>query len=93
MRRTIGPAYEVSPAEKTGRWLCDNSMRLLSAAVVTILYCLLVNWIVDGFMNFLASGGTDDAPARFSSNTPTVDLVKLVGSIMLVWFICSSRTD
>ena len=54
MRRVIGPAYERTPAEDVGRWLCENFLLLLSAVIVAVLFCLLVNWIVDGLFNFLA---------------------------------------
>ncbi len=92
MRRTIGPAYERAPAELVGRWLYENFLILASAVLVAILFCLLVNWIVDGLFNFLASRGIDDAPKQYSSNTQTVDMVKLFGSIVLIWLFCRNRT-
>lgn len=87
MRRTIGPAYELCPAERTGRYLSENFMRLVSGLVVALLFCLFVNFIVNNLLNFLASSGIEEAEQKFTHKTITVDLVKVIGGTSLVYFV------
>lgn len=89
MRRRIGPAYELCPAEKLSRWVGENLLRLLSAVVVAVAFCLLTNWVVVKLMNFLAAEDyANDIQQKFSADTPVVSLVKVVGSVVLIWLIC-----
>ena len=91
MRRSIGSAYERSPAEHISRWVTDNLMRVVSAIIVAVVFCFLVDATVDRFFNFLDANGQDDVEARFSSDDPVVDAVKTVGSVLLILFICRKR--
>jgi hypothetical protein len=90
MRRSIGPAYEKSPAELVGRWLTTNILRVFSAVAAVAVFCLIVNWLVNGLFNFLAADGKDDVVKTFSSDAPAVSLVKIFGSLIIVFFICRS---
>lgn len=87
-RRTIGPAYEMSPAEKGGRWLRDHLLRLVGAIAAAALFCWTTGWIVADLMNFLAAekAYSDEGPARFSGSDPIVIGIQLLGSLLLGYF-------
>jgi len=87
MRRKIGPAYERSPAELTGRWLQDNLIRVLGATAAVILFCLSVDWLSGSLLNFLANNGDDTATRVIATHDPVVIGVKLAGSAILAWFL------
>ncbi|NOY79758.1 MAG: hypothetical protein GXP31_02005 [Kiritimatiellaeota bacterium] len=91
MRRTIGSAYERSPAERISRWVTDNLMRVISAIVVAVVFCFLVDATVNRFFNFLDTNGQDDVQGRFTSEDPRVDAVKTVGSLLLIFFVCRRK--
>jgi len=88
-RRTVGNAYDYSPAELTGRWFGANTSRLISAVFVAVVYCLIISWIVK-FVNFLATDGKDVEPL-YTANTPLVDWIKIIGSIIAIYLICRDR--
>lgn len=87
MRRKIGSAYEHSPAELTGRWVQDNLIRVIGAAVAAVLFCLAVDWLSGSLLNFLANNGDDTAKRVIATDDPAVVGVKLVGSAVLAWFL------
>jgi hypothetical protein len=87
MRRKIGSAYELSPAELTSRWLNDNLIRVFGATVAVILFCLAVDWLSGSLLNFLANNGDDTAKRVIATNDPVVIGVKLTGSAILAWFL------
>ena len=91
MRRTIGPAFEQTPVERLLRWVSENLLKLMAAIVVAIVFCFVVNWLVDGLFNFLATDGKDDVQGPFSSSSSVVDIVKVLGSIFLIYFICRNK--
>ena len=91
MRKAIGPAYEKCPAELATRWMSENILKLISAIIVVVVFCFVVNWLVDGLFNFLATDGKDNVRGEFTSSSPIVDGVKVLGSIVLIFFICRNR--
>lgn len=91
MRKTIGPAYEQCPADRLTRWVSENILKLISAIIVAIIFCFVVDWLVDGLFNFLATDGKDDVQSGFTSSSPVVDAVKVFGSIVLIFLICKNR--
>lgn len=90
-RRSIGPAYERSPAEQVGEWSSRNILVLLSAVGVAIAFWFIVNAVVDGLFNFLATNGHDDQIQPFRSDDPGWMWVKVIGSIICIFFICKRR--
>ena len=89
-RRTIGSAFELSPAEKLGRWAGDNVLRLLSAIAVAIAFWIVVDLAVD-LLNFVDKGGMEGVPNTFSHNDPLVQGIKLVGSPLLAILVATTR--
>lgn len=89
-RRSIGTAFEQSPAEKVGRWAADNFLRLLSAIAVAVAFWIAVNLVVD-LLNFVDKGGMEDVPNRFSYNDPFVQWVKVIGSPLLAVIVATAR--
>jgi len=87
MRRRIGQAFERSPAEQVGRWLRDNLIRLIGSAVAVTLFCLAVNWLSGSLLNFLANNGDDTAQRAIATDDPMVVGVKVVGGVVLTWFM------
>jgi hypothetical protein len=87
-RRTIGPAFERSPAERFSEWARRNFLTLLSALAATAVWWFIINWLSDRFLNFLA--GKEDDPA-FSSQDPLWIAVKIIGSFILAIVICKTR--
>lgn len=90
MRRKIGPAYERCPADKVGRWLSDNFMLLVSAVIVGILFCYLINSII-ALMNFLATNGKEDAEPPFTTTSSIVSGIKVVGGGLAAYLVCLRR--
>ncbi len=87
MRRKIGSAYELSPAELTSRWLYDNLIRVLGAMVAVVLFCLATDWLSGSLLNFLANNGDDTAKRVIATTDPVVIGLKLTGSAILTWFL------
>ncbi len=90
-RRSIGSAFEQSPAERLGRWVGDNSLRLLTAVAVALAFWILVNLTVD-LLNFIERGGMEDAANRFSHDDPFALWSKLIGAPFLGILVALSRT-
>lgn len=92
MRRTVGPSYERCPAERAGRWLSENIVRVAATIVAIIGFSFLVDVTVDRFLNFLELGyEMDETPKSeytFHSDAPAVDWVKVIMSALLVYLIC-----
>ena len=86
-RRTIGRAYDFSPAERTVTWLQDNLMRVFSALAAAVIANYSINFIVDGIMNVAFSDGSEGISKRFSSDDPTVSLVKLAVILLFSYFL------
>ena len=91
MRRSIGPPYERSPAERLGRWIMDNLMVVISAIIVAVVFCFIVDMTVNKLFNFLQTNGHDELQGTFSSSDPIVDAVKVIGSITLIYVICRRK--
>lgn len=91
MRKRPGAAYEQCPAEKTGFWISKNFLKLLSSLIASAVFCFIMNWLVDGFFNFLATDGKEVFEKPFSSHSPTWKGVKLVGSLIIIFFMCKKR--
>lgn len=90
-RRKIGAAYERSPADKVGEWGNRNTMVLVSAVITGIIFWFVTNWVVDDLLNFLVTGGDETQERPFSSNHPVALFVKVIGSILCIFFICKGR--
>jgi shikimate dehydrogenase len=46
-RRTIGPAYELSPAEKLSNWSSDHSLRLLAGVASAVAFWIAADLLVN----------------------------------------------
>ena len=86
-RCRIGAVYDRSPAERFGMWLADNFLRVLSAAIASVIFCFAVNVIVNQLMNFLQSNSYEPGAKVFSGDSPMANLVKLAGSLVLSYFL------
>ena len=90
-RRTIGTAFEQSPAERLASWVGDNSMRLMVAVAAALAFWILVNLVVD-LLNFIEAGGMEDVKNRFSHDDPFALWTKVIGSPLLGIIVALSRT-
>ncbi len=90
-RRTIGSAFEQSPAERLGRWIGNNSLPLLVAVAVALAFWILVNLGVD-LLNFIEQGGLGHGTKKFSHDDPVPTWIKIVGSPLLGILVAVSRT-
>jgi len=85
-RCRIGAVYDKSPAERFGHWLTDNFLRVLAALIASFFFCLAVNAVVNQLMNFLQSQSYEVTKV-YSSNSPMAGLVKLVGSLVISYYL------
>ena len=92
MRRRMGPAYERSPAERSGVWIGDNLMRLVATAVAIVAFCLIVNWVVNGLNTLQNRGGLDGSSQAYSTASDAVSGVKLVGAAAIAFVMLKGRT-
>jgi len=86
-RRKIGAAFERSPAEKLGEWSGRNLLVLIAAVGGAVGWWLLVDWIVNGLLNFLFKGSQESLEDPFSSEDPMWIGVKLIGAILIAILI------
>ena len=86
-RRTIGPAYERSPATECSEWASRNFLVLLSAVIAAAIWWFVVDWVVDKLINFLADNETN----QYSSQDSVWIAVKVIGALILAVLICKSR--
>ena len=86
-RRKIGPAYEKSPAELTWFWIMDNSLRLISAFIICVLFCIVVDWVVGDLMNFLVTEGKEGTEQEYSGTEPIYMGLKIAGSFLIGYFM------
>ena len=86
-RRTIGPAYERSPATECSEWASRNFLVLLSAVIAAAIWWFVVDWVVDKLINFLAENATN----QYSSQDSVWIAVKVIGALILAVLICKSR--
>ncbi len=91
-RRKIGPAYERSPLQKSGEWWNRNLLILVSALLAGSAFWFGTNWVVDGMLNFLASGGDEAKEKPFSSDDTMWIIIKLVGTSLAMLFVVKSRS-
>jgi len=88
-RRKIGPAYEVTPAESTGRWLRDHSLRVIAAVLVIFLFCGAVDWIFYDLLNFMAAEKAYNETERvvhFNASDMIPVTVQWLGSAVLGFY-------
>lgn len=85
-RRSIGPAYERSPLEKLTDWGYRNMLFLFSVSVGIVFWMLLMNWTFDSFLPGIQGEGSGAQEIQESSNGPIAVVIKLVGSLLIVWF-------
>ena len=86
-RRTIGPAYERSPATECSEWASRNFLALLSAVICAVLWWFAVEWVVDKLIPFLA----EDEATQYSSQDSVWIAVKVIGSVILAVLVCKTR--
>lgn len=91
-RRTIGAAFERSPRERIHEWSTRNMLSLIAALIVSGIFWLIANAMIDKFFNFLANNGDDTKLRRFDSDDPHWVAAKIVGSIICVIIICKRTT-
>ena len=88
-RRKIGPAYEVTPAESTGRWFRDHILRVIAAVVVIFLFCQAVHWIFYDLLNFMAAEKAYNETERvvhFTARAIIPLSVQWIGSVVLGFY-------
>lgn len=86
-RRTIGPAYERSPATEYSEWATRNFLALLSAVIFAVLWWFAVEWVVDKLIPFMAK----DQPTQYSSQDTVWIAVKVIGAVILAVLVCKTR--
>lgn len=86
-RRTIGPAYERSPATECSEWASRNFLALLSAVICAVLWWFVVDWVVDKLIPFLA----EDEATQYSSQDSVWIAVKVIGAVILAVLVCKTR--
>lgn len=91
-RRMIGPAYERSPIQRLSEWANRNILILISALVCGFMFWLLTDFVVDGVLNFLSTGGDETMEKPYDSNDPMWIITKLVGSSITMMMIVKSRS-
>jgi heme/copper-type cytochrome/quinol oxidase subunit 2 len=91
-RRQIGPAYERSPADKMSEWTNRNTLVLISSIVAAVIIWFIIGWVVDDFVNFLATDGDETVEKPYSSNAPAVIAFKLVACLGSIFIILKTRT-
>jgi hypothetical protein len=91
-RRSIGPAYERSPADKMSEWTNRNTLVLIASLIAGILIWFAINWVVDDFINFLATDGDETVDKPYNSNHPACIAFKLIASLGSIFLILKSRT-
>ena len=87
-RRTIGPAYELSPAEKLSNWSSDHSLRLLAGVAAAVAFWIAADLLVN-LINYIDSGGIQESLNRFSRNDPFILWTKIIGSPALGIFVAT----
>ena len=91
-RRKVGPAYESSPAKRILKWINQRLLILMSSLIVVVIFWFGVDWVVDLFLNFLATSGDETKEKPFSSNTDLCIIFKLVGSLVAMIVVAKSQT-
>ena len=91
-RRKIGPAYERSPLQRLIEWINRNLLIVLSGVGAGFAFWFITNWVVDGMLNFLATGGDDAKEKPFSSDDPLWIVIKLVGFFVSMMMVVKSRS-
>jgi H+/Cl- antiporter ClcA len=86
-RRRLGPAYEQTPAEQTGRWLRDHCLRVLATAAALALFWLGVNWGLVNLANFLHNLSYEQSARPFSASHPVLAGLRIVGSLVLGYYL------
>jgi hypothetical protein len=74
-RRTIGPAYERSPATECSEWASRNFLSLLSAVICAGIWWFVVDFVID----------------KHSSQDSVWIAVKVIGAVVLAVLLCKSR--
>ena len=91
-RRKIGPAYERSPLQRLWDWINRNLLILISSVGLSFIYCVILNFFVDNMFNFLATGGNEEVEDPFSSNDDMWILMKLVGSLVIIYSVLKAKS-
>tara|TARA_B100000609_G_C16850278_1_gene249979 strand:- start:32 stop:316 length:285 start_codon:yes stop_codon:yes gene_type:complete len=90
-RRKIGPAYERSPFERFSEWTQRNLLALFSGAVISLIYLLLINFLVNYFIPFLSSGASDTRLEGAGDSSPLWLTVKILGTIIIFIILFVTR--
>ena len=90
-RRGIGPAFEKSPLQRFNDWSTRNILILIGAVAVCVGYWLLINFMVDYLLNFLATQGQEEMEKPYSADDPLWITIKLVGCFGLMVFIAKTK--
>ncbi len=90
-RRSLGPAYERSPAERFSDWSHRNLLTLGAAVLCVFLFWVAVNFLVDNVLNTITQGSSENIEIRFYSDHPLAIGVKVVGGLLIVIGLIKSR--
>ncbi len=88
-RRKLGPVYEQSPAEKTGEWLIDNVMKIVSTCVIWLIWWG-VYYVLTGIYRFLAINLMEWKEERSPyqmMKSPTSMMIIAVGMMIIAWYV------
>lgn len=95
-RRRLGTVYVKSPAQLTGKWIVDNSSKMIFSVIYCIIW-LAICFVLAGVINFLGSELTGmwdtGIPTMTIYNHPYAIPVKVFGMLCIIIFIFrDSRT-
>ena len=85
-RCRIGPAHTRCPAEKISLWMQRNLLILIATAIGLFLWWWLVYAVV-GFINWLSTGGEPDKMGPLEHDSPGELAVRIVGGILIFFFM------
>jgi hypothetical protein len=86
-RRTIGPAYERSPATECSEWASRNFLSLLSAVICAGIWWFVVDFVIDKLIPLVAK----EEAVQHSSQDSVWIAVKVIGAVVLAVLLCKSR--
>jgi hypothetical protein len=89
-RRKLGTVYEKSPAQRVGKWVSDNSAKLVFSVLGCAIW-LVVLYVGTGIVNFVGGRVAElwqrDLPVSEFYNQPYMAPVKIIGAICVVLYV------
>ena len=93
-RKSLGPAYVRSPAQKVEEWMFDNSLKFAFSAVLSLIWIFAGIFVLMAVVKILGEAGgvwKEDLPVAELLRRPWVWPIRVGGVVLIFWYVFKDK--